>query len=259
MEERLGDGEQWTRDALARLREHGFTPGAWRAFVARSLRRAGDARRARPDLARQARRWGALGGLAWIAVARRLRLRALPGLSWWLLVVRMLDWHLGMTDRSRLSSADAISLARFWALPLIVGVRHRRRTFPLVVAAAAVTDLADGAVARRTGPTRLGRDLDSTADLAFTIATAGAAAAAGCLPARAAVALLTRATVGAAVTAGGYFGRARRPELRPRRWDAALRSAGLVLATAGRTRLATVMILSGSAIPPGRPTSPARP
>ena len=70
------EGERWAREELERLR---FTP----AGVGRFLRRRGGAareiRRARPELARRARSWMAVGGVLYVAAPVRLR----PALAWW--------------------------------------------------------------------------------------------------------------------------------------------------------------------------------
>jgi hypothetical protein len=90
----------------------------------------------------------------------------------------MLDWDLGMVEgaagehRSRLSPADGVTLLRLGLLPLIATQTSRPRdaiafTSPL---AAAASDLADGALARGHGPIRLGRDLDTVADVLVGLA-----------------------------------------------------------------------------------------
>ena len=60
----LTDGERWTAIELGSLRAQRYRPSAWTTFLAHSLRRSAETRRARPVLARQARRWGMLGGVA---------------------------------------------------------------------------------------------------------------------------------------------------------------------------------------------------
>src|SRR5207244_5263124 len=102
-------------------------------FLASSLQRSRRARADRPLMARQARAWAIGGAVAWTAacVASRgsntVRLRPLGGLFWWLTVWQMLDWHLGMAEggdgraRERLSRAAAVTLVRFWLVPLPSG------------------------------------------------------------------------------------------------------------------------------------------
>ena len=121
----LTDGERWTVEALFQLRRCGYRPAAWMRFIRKSLQRSAQARNARPQMARQADRWGAVGAAGWLATCHLARDR--PGLSinraagllWWLSVWRMLDWHLGMAEggdgrpHERLSPADALTLTRF--------------------------------------------------------------------------------------------------------------------------------------------------
>jgi hypothetical protein len=125
------EGEWWTTDALLELRRARYRPEAWRRFIEGSLRRAAETRRARPGLARQARVWSLVGAAAWLVVCRAadrrrdISLRRSAGLLWWGSVWKMLDWHLGMAEggngkpRERLSAADAVTLTRFWLVPLL--------------------------------------------------------------------------------------------------------------------------------------------
>ncbi|MGH2886243.1 MAG: CDP-alcohol phosphatidyltransferase family protein, partial [Solirubrobacteraceae bacterium] len=187
----LTEGEVWTAQALAELRRGGYAPRAWLRFLRRSLERSSATRRSRPGLARQARRWGLYGGLAWTGAcvasrtSERIVFRPLPGLAWWLAVWQMLDWHLGMAEggdgqlRARLSPADAVTLARFWLVPTLPTVARSPTGLPAVILIGGLTDGLDGALARRHGRTRLGRDLDTTADLAFFTTAAVSARAAG--------------------------------------------------------------------------------
>jgi phosphatidylglycerophosphate synthase len=68
-----------------------------------------------------------------------------------------------------------MTLTRFWLVPLVAGLRDSRRGLPAAIAVGSITDALDGALAGRRGRTRLGRDLDTTADLAFLSAAAIAA------------------------------------------------------------------------------------
>lgn len=263
----LTDGERWTADALAKLRHRRYRPGAWVAFVRSALQRSADDRRARPRMARQARVWGTGGAVAWVAACaaartrENLRFRPLPGLLWWLAVWQMLDWHLAMAEggdghpRERLSPADAITLARFWLVPAVFGTARSSRGLPTLIIIGGLTDWLDGSIARRRGRTRLGRDLDTTADLAFLTAVALAARAAGRISPLSFSALTARHTLGLAIALGAVFGRARRPAVRARPWGAALRIAGLAISTTGAKRSGTMLMLAGSVIPP-RSTAP---
>ena len=228
----LTEGERWARELLDRLRARGFSGPAWREFLADSLRRSRVNRARRPGVTRQSRHWGAIG----LAAALPFGLR--PA-AWWAAWWAMIDWHLGMLetpdgDPRPLRGHDAMTLARLWAAPIA-------RTHPdaWLVAAAVASDLVDGALARRAGPTRLGRDLDSTADTLFLDqALRGAVDRHGLNPA-----LLTleraRLAIGTAVVLASYFGRSEpAPAMGNRELAAVLSGAGLVLATLERPRTA---------------------
>src|SRR5262249_62026728 len=62
----LTDGERWTATELASLRGGRYRLSAWIAFLSHSLRRSAETRTASSHLAQQARRWGVVGGGAWI-------------------------------------------------------------------------------------------------------------------------------------------------------------------------------------------------
>ena len=224
------EGERWARELLDDLRAARFGAPAWTDFLAESLRRARVVRARRPELVRQARRWGAIG----LVAAAPFGLR--PA-AWWALWWALIDWHLGMLETAHgaprpLRAQDALTLARLWAAPVA-----RRHPAPALIAAALASDLADGALARRSGPTRLGRDLDSTADTLFLDqALRGAVDRHGLSPA-----LLTleraRLMVGAALVCASYFGRSEStPPVSGREPAAALAAAGLLCATTGRPR-----------------------
>jgi len=264
----LTDGERWTAQALGDLRRRRYRPGAWAAFLRSSLERSRTVRSQRPELARQAAAWGVAGGAAWSAACVAARRRsdldppALAGLAWWLTVWQMLDWHLGMAEggdgrpRARLSPADAVTLTRFWLVPALLAVARNGAALPAVVLVGGATDWLDGAVARRHGRTRLGRDLDTTADLAFLTTAAISAHRAGRLPRHGLAALLARHGIGLGLSLGAVFGRARRPAIRARPWGALLRFGGLTLCTARRPRVGTLLLVAGCLVPP-RSTAPS--
>jgi phosphatidylglycerophosphate synthase len=219
-------GEQWTAEQLDALRADRFTQMAWARFLSASFRRAADTRRARPQLARQARSWSIIGLSADLAIrpwARKARIpapRHLTFLLWWLSVCAMLDWHLGMFEgpagerRERLGAADALTLLRLWSIPLLAAQRDPGAgsgpAFAALIASAAASDALDGALARRAGPIRLGRDLDTLADATVSAVAAHTASQAGWLPPRVARLAVIRSTVPAAYATGIYFGTGRR-------------------------------------------------
>ncbi len=263
----LTEGERWTADALLDLRRRRYSPRAWRRFVRASLQRSEESRRARPELALQARRWGVTGAAAWLAAGRLADSRTEvsvprgPGLLWWLSVWRMLDWHLGMAEggdgvaRERLSQADALTLARFWLVPLLPALRRSHRGLPALILAGGLTDWLDGVLARRAGRTRLGRDLDTMADLAFLGVAAASAHAARRLSPLGAWSLGLRYTLGVGLSVAAVFGRARRPAIRARPIGATLRVGGLALAVAGAPRVGEPVLVVGCLVPP-RSTAP---
>jgi phosphatidylglycerophosphate synthase len=266
----LTEGERRTVEALVELRRAGYRPGAWVRFVDGSLERSRTTRRERPLLARQGRRWGAFGGAAWILAwrcgrgRRDFQVPLVPGLVWWGLVWQMLDWHLGMVEgvdgaaRDGLSPADAVTLCRFWLVPALPSLARSASGLPVAIAIGGSTDWLDGALAQRRGPTRLGRDLDTTADLAFLTAAVVSARAAGRLTRLGFCALAARQGIGLASALASVFGRARRPAIRARRWGAVLRIGGLALCAGGRGRTGTVVLVAGSLVPT-RARAAARP
>ena len=260
----LSDGERWTAIELASLRAQRYRPSAWTAFLAHSLRRSAETRKARPVLARQARRWGLLGGVAWMVASLCEHRRRGPGqpiaagLVWWFSAWQMLDWHLGMAEggegipRPRLGRADAVTMTRIWLVPLLPALAVAPRRLAVMIALGGISDGLDGVLARRDGRTRLGRDLDTFADLFFIQSATHAARRAGRLGPLAAVAVATRHGVGVGLAGGAVLARARRPAIRARRSGALLRFGGLTLAAAGQERLGTVTLLVGCLTPPIR-------
>ena len=257
----LTEGEQWTAAALMALRRRRYRPEAWWAFLGDSLERSRSSRAQRPALAGQAARWGVAGGAAWtgaVLVARRKAPSSLlvGGLGWWLAVWRMLDWHLGMAEggdgvpRARLSPADAVTLSRFWLIPALPAAGRAGPALPVLIALGGATDWVDGALARRHGRTRLGRDLDTTADLMFFSVAAVAAYRAGRLSRVGARAIAARHGAGLALSLAAVFGRARRPAIRARPWGGLLRAGGLVLCAAGAEPVGTPILVAGCLVPP---------
>jgi phosphatidylglycerophosphate synthase len=259
----LTAGERWTEQALADLRRRRYRPRAWWAFLRSSLQRSRAAREEVPERARQARAWGVGGALAWTAACGLARGRGASrpalasGLAWWLAVWQMLDWHLGMADRGdgptrgRLSPADAVTMVRFWLVPALPPAARAGAALPIVIALGGVTDALDGILARRYGRTRLGRDLDTTADLAFFATAAVVARRAGRLDRLAGWSLATRYGAGVTFSLAAVFGRARRPGIQARRWGGLLRVSGLAVGTTDDLRrLGTALLVAGCAVPP---------
>ena len=237
----LTDGERWTRAALARGRDAGWRPHAVAAFLAEATERSAEDRRARPRLARQARRWSVAGATAWMVGAAlgpgAVRRRMVPGLGSWAIATALLDWHLGMVESPDgvprpLTAADAATLTRVWLAPLAA-----ERAAPAVLLAGFATDVADGALARRGAPTRFGRDFDGFADAVFAGAAVVGARRAGHLPGWAAAAEVGWLGVGTARALLAYFGAGGPPDpghAAIARTAGPLRAAGLVAAGAGR-------------------------
>jgi cardiolipin synthase len=260
----LTDGERWTADALADLRGARYAPRAWLEFFAGARERSRRTRAQRPALARQAARWGIAGAAAWTVgcvAARRARgprPSVIGGLAWWLAVWRMLDWHLGMAEgsdgvpRTRLSTADAVTLTRFWLVPALPAAARGGAALPVVIALGGATDWLDGVLAREYGSTRLGRDLDTTADLAFFSVATLSARRARRLSRLGAWAIAARHGAGLAISLAAFFGRAQKPPIAPRRHGAPLRAGGLVLCAAGRRGTGTPLLIAGCALPPRR-------
>lgn len=258
----LTDGELWSAAALRELRADRFRPHACARFIAQSSLRSEETRQDRPQLVRQARRWGCKGAAAWLLAApaaKRLDWTSSPlvgGLVWWAGVYKMLDWHLGMAEdlsgrrHDRLGAADAVTLARFWLVPLLPGAGGSRFGLPLLVALGGASDWLDGTVARRRGGTRLGRDLDTTADLAFLGAAAYAARKSAKLGPVGVRAIAGRQAIGLSLSLAGSFSRSRRPAIKARPIGGALRYGGLLLASAGYRRIGTALLLGGCAVPP---------
>jgi phosphatidylglycerophosphate synthase len=236
----LTEGEQWSRDLLDRLRAERFTPGAWRRFFGDGFQRARRTRARRPQLVAQSRTWGLAGLAAALPFGPRV---AASWALWW----AMVDWHLGMLEtvegrERQLAPADALTLARLWAAPIV-----RRHPEPWLVGAGMATDLLDGVLARRAGPTRLGRDFDSTADTVFLDAALRGATERHGLDPRLLELERARLLVGTAVTFASYFGASEPAAIQQnRRLAAVLAAAGGLLAVSGRPRLAEPLL--GAAI-----------
>jgi phosphatidylglycerophosphate synthase len=257
----LTAGERWTRDALGALRADRYRPRAWVEFLAASFERGAETRAARPALAAQVDRWLT----AWLVLAAVTRLRPFSGglppvparreLAWAASVHSMLRWHLGMVEgargerRERLSAADALSLVRVWTAPRLARADRKPRTFVALVALCVAGDVLDGALARRHGPTRLGRDLDTLADACAATCACTAALRAGWIERHAALALAARYGLGLGEALWRYFARCERPTRDPRGPARALGGApvaALAAGAAGHPRLASRLVAATS-------------
>ena len=250
----LTEGERWARDELSRLLARRFTPPAVARFLWSSSVRSAQIRRERPELARRARSWAALGTGVWVALAATgqepFRRRLRPGLGWWALTTAMVDWHLGMVEtedgRPRaLGPADALTLARAWLVPVAA-----HAPTPLVCIAAGASDVLDGRLARAGEPTRIGRDLEGLVDAAFAVAALRGALRRDWLGRPAVAGEAARLGAGLAYALYVYFGRATAPDpavTRAARIVTPVRVAGLVVAGTGRRRLADALVAGGCA------------
>lgn len=253
--EGLTDGERWARQELAALRSAGYVPAAWRRFLAASLRRARERRDERPELARQARAWIAIGAAAWAgaaaAGAQPFRRRTRSGLGWWALTGLMLDWHLGMVETTgggprALGPADACTLLRAWLTPAAADDPSAP-----ICAVAAITDVLDGALARAGEPTRIGRDLEGLVDTAFALAALRGATGRGRLGGPVAAVEAARLSAGTLYASAAYFRTAEPPDTRltgSARMASPVRAAGLIAAGLGRRRAAGALVAASSAV-----------
>jgi len=254
----LTEGERWTREQLEVLLVRRFSPPAVAGFLVASQRRAGEVRRARPELARRSRAWIAVGAAAYAGTCAVWSARGADGppplrprtaAAWWTATWLMLDWHLGMVETQdgrprNLAVADAMTLARVWMVPVALV----RPTAPLTLAAFA-TDVLDGRLARASEPTRIGRDLEGLADSAFAAAALRGAVRRRWLVPAVAHAEMARLSLGFAYALGVYFGSAQRPDptvTRAARVTTPVRMAGIAVAGAGRPRLAAAMVGGGA-------------
>ena len=249
-------GERWADEALEQLRRDRYRPRAWATFLDQSFDRASESRTARPALAAQADRWCAYGTAATavttaLVARRRGSLAPVSTVAWCMSVAAMLRWHLGMFEggcgerHEALTAADALTLARLFAVPLVAASRDDRILFEVVLAAGACSDALDGRFARRAGATRLGSQLDAAADMVFFGTATASAARAGFIGPAAMQALLARHALVTAATTLHYFALGRRPPTdgaRVTRWASPFVTGGLFLGLHGRRRAATTTV-----------------
>lgn len=255
-------GERWSRELLADLGASGYRPDGWSSFVGRSLERAAVTRRARPELARQVHgwlgMWLAASAGARVPAAARLFPRVPPGreLRWWAATALLLRWHLGMVEgprgepRERLGRADALALGRVWAAPRLARAREPG-AFLALLALVSAADAVDGPLARRSGATRLGRDLDRLADLCAFGAAVGAAGRAGWVTPWARRAFALRCAAGAGYVTAHYFLRTVAPRPVARDVTRVLTPAlvaGLAVGAVGARRVGSVAVAGASLV-----------
>lgn len=250
---------------LTALREARFTPTTISSFLRASYDRAALSRAERPGLAAQSRRWIVIGTLATLALREIAARQCKPVpqrntmLAWLTLQALMLDWHLGMLEtpsgerRDALSAADALTLTRAAIAPLAAAAPPDRGWFILLLGLGGMTDLLDGRVARRSGPTRFGRDFDSLADLAFRFAAIRGAGREHWIDQAAYRALTARQALFAGRALWYWFARSQRPppDSQPLdRWHVPMLLVGLGSGALGHnrtgSRLVTVSAIVGS-------------
>jgi phosphatidylglycerophosphate synthase len=246
-------GEAWTHELLRELRARRYRPRAWAQFLASSFARARATRAERRSEHRQTLLVGATGLAVWAAVAPVRPWLALVCAAWWLLVIAMVDWHLGMLEDDagrplrRLGLANVLAIGRLAVVPVLVVAP------PALLAAilipAGLSDALDGPLARARGEaTRLGAWLDGGADAFVLSAAAVGAAQHGLLPWWAAASVLARHALQAFALSVAYFAHAERPRrgaLVSARRPGLLLFAGLWLATLG-VPIASVLVLLGA-------------
>jgi cardiolipin synthase len=211
------EGERWAEELLTALRRDRFTPTAWIRFFGASVVRARENRSAHTRAHRQVLALGAAGGGTWFAVAVSGRpVLGTAALAWWLLVLLMADWHLGMLERGNgralpgLGVANTITLLRAGAIPLLPVLAPN--ALGVAVLAAGLSDVADGLIARARGEvSRLGAWLDGAVDGLLLSLAAVAAADRALLPAWAAGLVVGRYLLPWLVIAGVYFVSAQAP------------------------------------------------
>lgn len=243
----------WAREQLGLLLQARFSTQAVTRFLRESQRRANEQRAARPQTARRMRAWIAVGAAAWaaLALARRepFARRAPAFAAWWMLTWLMLDWHIGMIESEdgaprNLGPADACTLVRVWLVPAAADTPQ-----PWMCALAFASDALDGRLARASVPTRLGRDLEGLADVAFAVAALRGARRQGWLGRAPAGAEIARIATGIGYAMAYWFGAARAPDprvLHAARVTTPIRAGGLLAAGLGRRRLGGALVTAGA-------------
>jgi len=180
----------FTQELIGELNREHYRLSAWRRFMSRSWTRSLDDIRESPARARSFWSWAgvvaAAGSgvvvFAWLFHTSELAISATKlWLPWYAVSVFFVLTHLGMADDSRglphnsLLLPNGLSFLRLALAPLVLVLFLNLpadpitgTVFALFLGAMLVTDALDGWLARRQNVcTRLGRMLDSLADLAF--------------------------------------------------------------------------------------------
>lgn len=211
------ESERWARELLGELRAGRFTPRAWHRFFRRSFERARERRRERRREHRQALGLGALGLAVWIGVGLAGEpTLAVAGCLWWISIVLMLDWHLGMLERpdgrplGSIGAPNVFSLVRLGAVPVLPVLGPN--ALAAAVAGLGATNVLDGWLSRRRDEvTRLGFWLDGVADTLVLSTAAIVLASDGRIAAWAAALVLLRFVAPAIGLAVSYFWRLEGP------------------------------------------------
>jgi phosphatidylglycerophosphate synthase len=226
------DGEAWAEGLLDELRDGRFRAAAWLRFLRGSFARARRNRHERARAHRQVLALAAVGLAAYVGVAAAGEpLFAAVAAAWWVLVLLMVDWHLGMLERpdgtrlAGLGVANTLTLLRAGAIPLLPALAPTELGF--AVLGAGLSDVADGLLARARGETsRFGAWVDGAVDGILLSLAAVAAADRALLPTWVAALIVSRYLLPWLAIAGVYFVTARAPR---REGHVSGRAPGVVL------------------------------
>jgi cardiolipin synthase len=178
----------FVEEYLVELRRDGFSPAAWRRYLARSFRLAREAAFERPRMLRSIALAGVLGFVLLLGAAlavtfaagARLGLLVFGQCGVMLLIgTAVMAGHVRLLVRpdgtpvERINPANLLTLARLVALPAIpvLVVNGHLKAGLILFLAGGLTDVLDGWLARRRGDaTDFGRIFDPIVDMAFNTA-----------------------------------------------------------------------------------------